>query len=150
MKRQLLIIEDEDVIREGVMAFLSDKGYLIDGKDSISHISEINVDHYDLLILDVMLPKLDGFTILKQIRQVSNIPILMLTALSSDYDQIKLFELLCDDYLAKPFSLVVLEKRIQALFRRTASPNKWRYQDVVVIFDQFKAYKNNDEVNLTA
>lgn len=149
MQKRLLIIEDEVVIREGVIDFLTDKGYVVDGLESVTDINDITIEKYDLLILDVMLPKLDGFSILKEIRKKSNILILMLTALSSDYDQAKLFELLCDDYLAKPFSLIILEKRIQSLLRRAPTINKWYYKDIIVVFDQFKAYKNNEEINLT-
>lgn len=145
---RILIIEDDSVIREGVMEYLSSQGYHIDGLGYVDQIDRIRIQEYDLLILDVMLPGMDGFQILDEIRQQSDILILMITALSDDFTQIRLFDLACDDYLAKPFSLKVLERRVEALLKRGNISNIWRLGDIEIDFDTHVSRKGGREVDL--
>ena len=99
----------------------------------------------------IMLPKINGFGVLSQIREISDVPVMMLTAMTDDYSQIMSFNEKADDYITKPFSVVVLHKRIEALQRRIQGRqqnNKWIYKDVEVDFLGFCAKKDNNPVDL--
>ena len=98
-----------------------------------------------------MLPKINGFGVLSQIRETSNVPVIMLTAMNDDYSQIMSFNEKADDYITKPFSVVILHKRIEALLRRIPgkeNTNKWLYKDVDVDFLGFSAKKQGKTVDL--
>ena len=97
------------------------RGSIHDGLDAINFIQKNN---YDLILLDIMLPKIDGFTVCEMIRKNSNIPIIILTALTDEESQLKGFDKLADDYITKPFSMPVLLKHIEAIFRRTNNSNE--------------------------
>lgn len=108
-------------------------------------------NEFDLVLLDIMLPKINGFGVLSQIREISDVPVMMLTAMTDDYSQIMSFNEKADDYITKPFSVVVLHKRIEALQRRIQGRqqnNKWIYKDVEVDFLGFCAKKDNNPVDL--
>lgn len=152
MKINILIIEDEEAIREGISEYLSESGYNIteacDGKEGIDLFNERK---FDLVILDIMLPKLNGFVVLNKIREISNVPVIMLTAMSDEYSQIMSFDESADDYITKPFSIVILHKRIEALLRRTNDEryiSKWEYGDIEVDFLGFSAKKNGELIDL--
>ncbi len=121
MKKKILIADDESRIRILVTDFLESEGYEVisasDGKQALDLFYE-NED-CKLMILDVMMPYYDGFQIVKEIRSLTKIPILMLTARTSDYDELQGFHLGVDDYIRKPFSPKILVARINALFDRT-------------------------------
>ena len=116
---RILIVEDEADIQELLDAYLRDAGYdtALAG-DGIEAAALFQRERFDLVLLDVMLPKLDGFAVCKILRQESRTPILMLTALDDDDNQLKGFDALADDYIAKPFSMPVVLKRIEAVLRR--------------------------------
>ena len=119
MKVNILIVEDEVDIREGVSEYLSEVGYnVISAEDGMQAIEIFNKNKFDLVILDIMLPKANGFIVLNKIREESNVPVIMLTAMSDDYTQIMSFDEKADDYITKPFSIILLHKRIEALLRR--------------------------------
>ena len=106
---------------------------------------------FDLVVLDIMLPKINGFGVLNQIREISNVPVIMLTAMSDDYTQIMSFNEKADDYITKPFSVIILQKRIEALLRRSQdveNTNKWVYKDIEVDFLGFSAKKQGESVDL--
>lgn len=107
--QKILIVEDDIDIQELLRNFLQEVGYEIsianDGMEAISLFSTI---HFDLILLDIMLPKIDGFTVCELIRKQSQIPIIMLTALSSEDEQIRGLDLQVDDYITKPFSMPIL------------------------------------------
>src|SRR5690625_3727494 len=119
MMKKILLVEDEEMTREGVEEFLKVKGYEVvaveDGEEAIATFQR---ESFDLVVLDIMLPKVDGFEVLQTIRKTSETSILMLTAMDDESTQIMSFEEYADDYMSKPFSLAVLEKRIEALLRR--------------------------------
>ncbi|MDO5011014.1 MAG: response regulator transcription factor [Intestinibacter bartlettii] len=149
---KILIIEDEIDIREGISEFLSEVGYEVtqagDGQEGIDLFKE---DKFDLVLLDIMLPKINGFGVLNQIREIGNTPVIMLTAMNDDYSQIMSFNSEADDYITKPFSVIILQKRIEALLRRsqkTENTNKWIYKDIEVDFLGFSAKKNGEFVDL--
>lgn len=148
----ILIIEDEEAIREGISEYLSEVGYNVEAaEDGQSGIDLFNKKVFDLVVLDIMLPKLNGFVVLNKIREVSNIPVIMLTAMSDDYTQIMSFDEKADDYITKPFSVIILHKRIEALLRRVGEDkdiNKWIYKDIEVDFLGFSAKKKGEFVDL--
>lgn len=152
MSINILIIEDEVDIREGISEYLSEVGYEVkvasDGQEGIDLFRQ---NKFDLVLLDIMLPKINGFGVLSQIRETSNVPVIMLTAMNDDYSQIMSFNEKADDYITKPFSVVILHKRIEALLRRIQgkeNTNKWLYKDVEVDFLGFLAKKQGKTVDL--
>ena len=152
MKINILIVEDEKEIREGVSEYLAEVGYsVISAEDGIQAIELFKNNKIDLVILDIMLPKANGFVVLNKIRQESNVPVIMLTAMSDDYTQIMSFDEEADDYITKPFSIIVLHKRIEALLRRgvkVSENKKWFYGDIEIDFEGYSARKNGENIDL--
>ena len=152
MKINILIVEDEKEIREGVSEYLSEVGYnVISAEDGMQAIELFKNSKIDLEILDIMLPKANGFVVLNKIRQESNVPVIMLTAMSDDYTQIMSFDEKADDYITKPFSIIVLHKRIEALLRRgvkVSENKKWFYGDIEIDFEGYSARKNGENIDL--
>ena len=152
MKLNILIVEDETEIREGVSEYLSEVGYnVITAEDGLQAIELFNKNKIDLVILDIMLPKANGFVVLNNIRKESNIPVIMLTAMSDDYTQIMSFDEKADDYITKPFSIILLHKRIEALLRRGVKleeNRKWNYKDIEIDFEGYSAKKNDEIIDL--
>ena len=152
MKINILIVEDEKEIREGVSEYLSEVGYnVISAEDGIQAIELFKNSKIDLVILDIMLPKANVFVVLNKIRQESNVPVIMLTAMSDDYTQIMSFDEEADDYITKPFSIIVLHKRIEALLRRgvkVSENKKWCYGDIEIDFEGYSARKNGENIDL--
>ena len=152
MSTKILIVEDEREIREGISEYLSEVGYdVMVAEDGQEGIDLFKSNEFDLVLLDIMLPKINGFGVLSQIREISDVPVMMLTAMTDDYSQIMSFNEKADDYITKPFSVVVLHKRIEALQRRIQGRqqnNKWIYKDVEVDFLGFCAKKDNNPVDL--
>jgi DNA-binding response regulator len=155
--KKILLVEDEKIAREGVCDFLISRGYLVteavDGEEAVRKFCESGQSEFDLVILDVMLPKMNGILVLKEIRKRSEVPVLMLTALSDEGTQLASFDNLADDYLCKPFSLLILEKRIEALMRRLKDTqkeeaSKWAREGVLVDFLEYKGYLNGVDVDL--
>ena len=155
--KKILLVEDEKLAREGVRDFLISRGYLVteavDGEEAVKKFCESEQSVFDLVILDVMLPKMNGILVLKEIRKRSKVPVLMLTALSDEGTQLASFDNLADDYLCKPFSLLILEKRIEALMRRLKDTqkeeeSKWAREGVLVDFLEYKGYLNGVDVDL--
>lgn len=119
----ILIVDDESRMRKLIKDFLIKKEFkileAIDGEDALK-VFEENKEKISLILLDVMMPKLDGWSVLRQIRQVSNVPIIMLTARGEEQDELFGFELGVDEYISKPFSPKILVARVEALLKRTA------------------------------
>lgn len=137
----LMIVEDEAAIREGVSEFLRGQGYFVweaaDGQEALDLFGEVSVD---LVLLDIMMPKKNGFEVLAEIRKTSTVPVLMLTAVADEEAQIKTFDLLVDGYIQKPFSLALLAKRIEALLKRHYGEfDIWEYKDSKVNFSSYEA-----------
>lgn len=116
----ILIIEDEPDIQEILKNYLTAEGYAVTlASDGVSGISEFHRQPFDLILLDLMLPKIDGFGVCELIRKESDVPIIMLTALDEESCQIRGFDLKADDYVTKPFSMPILLRKIAAILRRT-------------------------------
>lgn len=122
---RILIIEDEVKITEILTEFLLEYGYAVDNAyDGIEGLDMFKNNKYDLILLDIMMPKIDGFAVLEIIRRDSNIPIIMITAIEDEESQMKGFDLLVDDYIVKPFSMNLVIRRIEAVLRRMHSQNE--------------------------
>ena len=120
MRERILIIEDEEAIRSILRELLLDAGYEVEeATDGPEGIAKFRAGRFALVLLDLMLPGLDGYAVCEQIRRVSDIPVIMLTALDGEDAQIKAFELQADDYITKPFSLRLVLMRIEAVLRRS-------------------------------
>ncbi|MFQ9515111.1 MAG: response regulator transcription factor [Eubacterium sp.] len=134
MEETILIVEDEEKLRTTVADFLKLYNYNIieakDGKQAIECF-ENNVEEIDLVLLDIMLPVYDGQSVLKKIREMSEVPVIMMTAKAGDYEQIKSFGNGVDDYIKKPFMLALLKARIEAVMKR-AGKNKDKKEDVLI------------------
>ncbi len=134
MKR-ILVADDEARIRRLVCDFLKNAGYetleAFDGKDAIEKF--FSTDGTDLVVCDIMMPEYDGWEVCKKIREVSSVPILVLTARSQEFDELMSFESGADDYVTKPFSPVVLVKRIEALLKRAQGKASLSSKDIISI-----------------
>lgn len=127
MDKYILIVDDEQRMRKLIKDFLIAKGYNIleaeDGEKALQ-VFEENQSKIELVLLDVMMPKLDGWSVLRQIRQNSKVPIIMLTARGEEQDELFGFELGVDEYISKPFSPKILVARVEAILKRTKSNDK--------------------------
>lgn len=124
MKR-LLIVDDEDKIREVIKEYAEFSGYEAEeAADGMSAIGMVKLNDYDLIVMDVMMPKLDGFSAVKEIQKIKNIPVIMLSARGEEYDKLFGFELGIDDYVVKPFSPKELMARVNAVLSRVDASDK--------------------------
>ncbi len=134
MKR-ILVADDEARIRRLVCDFLKNAGYetveAFDGRDAIEKF--FSTDGIDLVVCDIMMPEFDGWEVCKKIREASAVPILVLTARSQEFDELMSFESGADDYVTKPFSPVVLVKRIEALLKRSQGKTVPSSKDIISI-----------------
>lgn len=116
----LLIVEDDKQTNEAICEYLKSAGHKIipayDGADALQTFDQGNID---LVVLDIMLPKITGLAVLHEIRRKSAVPVLMLTAIEDEYTQVTSFDEQADDYMTKPFSMVLLGRRVTALLRRS-------------------------------
>ena len=133
MNKCILVVDDESRMRKLIKDFLAVKGFSIleaeDGEKALQ-VYEENSQKIDLILLDVMMPKLDGWSVLRQIRQTSKVPIIMLTARGEEQDELFGFELGVDEYISKPFSPKILVARVEAILKRTQGDTRskrlWR------------------------
>ncbi|WP_042273799.1 response regulator transcription factor [[Clostridium] dakarense] len=145
MNVSILVVEDDSSIQELIVEFLSSEGYSVDyANDGLEGIQKFKQGNYDLVILDVMMPNLDGYSVCKMIRKSSNVPIIFLTALNDETNQVKGFELECDDYITKPFSFNLLIKRVEAILRRSSKP----VNDNFIVFEDLKLDLNTYSANI--
>lgn len=149
----ILVVEDDQEIQELIKQFLMTQQYkVIVASDGLEGMKQFNKQSFDLILLDVMMPNLNGFEVAKMIRSQSNIPIIMLTALEEEQDQMKGFDLGIDDYITKPFSFHVLMRRVEAVLRRSnnqSTDNHFVFRELHVDGDAYKVYVNRVEVPLT-
>lgn len=159
MEKKVLVVDDEKLIVKGIRFSLEQDGMEVtcayDGEEALEAVKQ---NDYDVVLLDVMLPKLTGFEVCQQIREFSNVPIIMLTAKGDDMDKILGLEYGADDYITKPFNILEVKARIKAIMRRSKN-TKTEEKEVskVAVFEELKVdcdsrrvYINDVEVNLTA
>jgi len=151
MDIKILLVEDDENICNTVKAFLLEAGYRVDACfDGDNALSMIYNSTYQLIILDIMLPCINGYELLREIRGMSNAPVLMMTALSGDEDQIRAFNAEADDYVTKPFKIQLLLKRVEALLRRSgALAKEIRYGKLALRTEDVKAYYDGIDLTLT-
>ena len=122
MAKKVLVVDDDKLIVKGIRFSLEQDGMEVDcAYDGQEALDLATANHYDMILLDVMLPKLDGFEVCQNIREFSNVPIVMLTAKGDDMDKILGLEYGADDYITKPFNILEVKARIKAIMRRAAA-----------------------------
>ncbi|MBO5460469.1 MAG: response regulator transcription factor, partial [Ruminococcus sp.] len=156
-KKKILVVDDEKLIVKGIRFSLEQDGMEVDcaydGEEALSYAKECE---YDLVLLDVMLPKLDGFQVCQLIREFSDMPIVMLTAKSDDMDKILGLEYGADDYITKPFNILEVKARIKAIMRRTAHKEETPQRTIIVKgamkidCESRRVFIGEREINLTA
>ena len=151
--RQIYVADDEADIRQLIQSFLQEEGYEVKTFDSGNKLlSAFEVQPADLLVLDVMMPGMDGLSLCAAIRKRSDVPIILLTARDTDADYITGFSVGCDDYFTKPFSMVKLALRIRAIFGRmndSQSTDSLAFGDLTIYPAQRTAYRGTQEIRLT-
>ena len=159
MAYKILVVDDEKLIVKGIKFSLEQDGMDIDvAYDGEEALELIKKNDYDLAVLDVMLTKMDGLQVCREVREFSQMPIIMVTANGEDMDKILGLEYGADDYMTKPFNILELKARIKAVLRRSAAAktdkapakNELRARDLVVDLDSRRVFVDGREANLTA
>ena len=158
MSRKVLVVDDEKLIVKGVRFSLEQDGMEVDcAYDGEEALEKIRANTYDIILLDIMLPKLDGFQVCQQVREFSDVPILMLTAKGDDMDKILGLEYGADDYITKPFNILEVKARIKAITRRTSKAAKQKKDESVINVldmtldtDSKRLHIAGKEINLTS
>lgn len=157
MSRRVLVVDDEKLIVKGIRFSLEQDGMEVDcAYDGEEALQKARDNEYDIILLDVMLPKLTGFEVCQQIREFSNVPVVMLTAKGEDMDKILGLEYGADDYITKPFNILEVKARLKAIMRRTnrqekeADENILEGKDMRLDREGRRVYINGKEINLTA
>ena len=119
---KILIVDDEERIRDIIKEYLDFEGYTYDeASDGMEAIEKIKSNEYSVVVLDIMMPKVDGFTVVREVRKISQVPVIMLSARGEEYDKLFGFEMGVDDYITKPFSPKELVARIKAVLKRSGA-----------------------------
>lgn len=158
MGRRVLVVDDEKLIVKGIRFSLEQDGMEVDcAYDGEKALKLARENAYDMILLDVMLPKHDGFEVCQQIREFSDVPIVMLTARSDDMDKILGLEYGADDYITKPFNILEVKARIKAIMRRVSKSNQSKANDKIIVkgdmtidCESRRVVIGKKEVNLTA
>ena len=154
MDKRILVVDDEPSIIKGLVFSLSQEGYAIDAAyDGEEALEKFQNNEYDLVILDVMLPNMNGLEVLQRIREGSGIPVIMLTAKGEDMDKILGLEYGADDYITKPFNILELKARVKAVFRRlntNSNENLIRVKNMTLNLANRSVTIDGKEVELTA
>ena len=148
----LLIVEDDKKTNEAICEYLKPTGHTVipayDGREALQFFRQNSID---LVVLDIMLPCISGLSVLHEIRKSSTVPVLMLTAIGDEHTQVTSFDEQADDYMTKPFSMVLLGKRITALLRRSGqalTPQKMTFGDVTVDFSGYTASDSSGKIDI--
>lgn len=157
MAKKVLVVDDEKLIVKGIRFSLEQDGMDVDcAYDGEEALNMAKATKYDMILLDIMLPKMDGFEVCQAIREFSDMPIVMLTAKGDDMDKILGLEYGADDYITKPFNILEVKARIKAIMRRTGSKNEEvstpsviEKKDLKLDCDSHRLFILGNEVNLT-
>ena len=158
MAKKVLVVDDEKLIVKGIRFSLLQDGMEVDcAYDGEEALNMAKANSYDMILLDVMLPKMDGFEVCQAIREFSDVPIVMLTAKGDDMDKILGLEYGADDYITKPFNILEVKARIKAIMRRTSPERAPQVQssviekgDIKLDCDSRRLFIYDNEINLTA
>lgn len=148
----ILIVDDEDKIRDIIKKYAAFDGYEVDeASGGLEAVSKCREREYDIIILDIMMPDLDGFSVCREIRKKSNVPIIMLSARGEEYDKIHGFEVGIDDYVVKPFSPKELMLRVAAVLKRTSAPatESLEIGGIKIDFSARIVYVDGSKIDLT-
>lgn len=146
---KILIIEDEEFLRDILRRYLENEGYSVSEAESGEiGLEKFYSENFSLILLDIMLPGIQGWEVCKQIRNVSKIPIIMLTARTEEEDEIRGLKLGVEDYIGKPFKPKILIARINSLIERNRINNFEKIGDLEINRDSYKVFKNGVELNL--
>lgn len=156
-RERILIVDDEERIREMIREYLNLDGYRIEeASNGVEALSLFAQNEYSLVVLDVMMPNMNGWSVCREIRKTSHVPIIMLTAMGEEYDKLFGFDLGVDDYMVKPFSPKELLARIKAVTKRSrrqvvddGPENKAVFEGLVIEYDSHNVYVNEKPVSLT-
>lgn len=154
---KILVVDDEKLIVKGIKFSLEQDGMEVDGAyDGEEALSMIRASKYDVILLDLMLPKKDGMDVCREVREFSDVPVIMLTAKNDDMDKILGLEYGADDYITKPFNILEVKARIKAIIRRNKirsrhleSGNRVTVRDLTLDRDSRRVFISDEEVNLT-
>ncbi len=152
---KILIVEDDLSIQALLHDFIIEAGYsVVLAADGVEALAKYSEQDFDLVLLDIMLPKIDGYGVCEVIRQKSDVPIIMLTALDGEKNQIRGLDLQADDYITKPFSMPVLLRKIAAVLRRSSkqndTPQTMNYKNLTLDLDGYKVYAGGEGIDLTS
>lgn len=154
MKFTVLVVEDQKEIRDLVSKYLAKEGYdFTIARDGFEALDRFSKDEFHLVLLDIMMPGIDGFEVLKEIRKISDIPVIMLTAKQEEIDRLKGFDIGADDYVVKPFSIRELMRRIKVIFKRIYHESDeivYKLRDLSLHTKSMKLYKDNKEISITS
>ena len=154
MKYNILVVEDEKDISEIVNLYMKKEGFnVFEANDGFKALEIFNREDIHLILLDVMMPGIDGFEVLEKIRNISEVPIIMVTAKQQEIDRLNGFEKGADDYVIKPFSVKELVKRVNAILKRVYKENLdivYTHENLKLELNSMKLYKNDEEVIITA
>lgn len=158
MARKVLVVDDEKLIVKGIRFSLMQDGMEVDcAYDGEEALEMAKANDYDIILLDVMLPKMDGFEVCQQIREFSSVPVVMLTAKGEDMDKILGLDYGADDYITKPFNILEVKARIKAIMRRVSrnetkpkDPNVIEDGDIRIDCESRRLFIHGKEINLTA
>lgn len=150
---RILVVEDDFDIAEMLQTWLMEAGYGVEmAGDGLRALDAFAAGRFDLVLLDLMLPKLDGFGVCEWIRARSDVPVVMLTALDGEEEQLRGYDLRIDDYVTKPFSMPVLLRKIAAILRRCGDREERRvitYRDLTLDLDAYRAERDGRDLELT-
>lgn len=152
MEKCILVVEDESKIREFISLYLRKEGYkVIQADNGEAGVEKFKENKIDLIVLDIMMPKLNGFEVCKKIREKSKVPIIMLTAIEEERDHVKGYELGADDYVTKPFKVKILIAKIKRLFERIREENDKKafvYDKLKIDMDGREVFINGSKIKL--
>lgn len=151
VKMNVLVIDDEKLIRDVIKEYLTVNDFFVfEGENGEESLKILASEKIDLIIMDIMMPKMDGFTACKEIRKTSNVPIILLSARSEEFDKLTGFDLGIDDYVVKPFSPKELVARVKAVInRKTNTLKKYQIDGIEIDSDAHEVLIDKKEVNLT-
>ena len=151
-----MIVEDEPELRQLLASYLINDGYyVIEAEDGVAAISLFGRETVDLVILDIMIPKIDGYGVCEYVKKQSNVPVIFLSALDDEKSMVKGYDSLADDYVTKPFSMPVFLRKVKAVLRRDSSSSaeectKICYKNIEIIPDMAKVMVGGKEIELTS
>ncbi len=154
--KKILIVEDEPELRQLLASYLIKEGYdITEAEDGVTAISCFGSEKFDLVILDVMIPKIDGYGVCEFVKKKSDVPVIFLSALDDEKSMVKGYDSNADDYVTKPFSMPVFLRKVKATLKHGSSNSaeecaKICYKDIVIIPDMAKVMVGGKEIELTA